>query len=154
QFSDKETLPPFKELVAVVEGKEQVFKLGRDSYGRLEYRRGNRVMPSRPEKIIAVEDDQRVTFLPDPDAARKFVVEPGRGLRYRDDKGRWMEEGFSWQVDISHPGWRLGNLALNFFHLVLWFLCLWLLLQFQWSHALGQAFGFWLLTMLFVLPPL
>ena len=30
---------------------------------------------------------------------------------------------------------------------------LWLLLQFQWPHALGQAFVFWGIMILFVMPP-
>jgi hypothetical protein len=43
------------------------------------------------------------------------------------------------------------GLLLNFGFLVVWFLCFWLLLDFQWSHALGLAFGAWLIC-LFVLP--
>ncbi len=33
----------------------------------------------------------------------------------------------------------------------MWFLSLWLLLRFQWPHALGLAVAFWL-VMLFILP--
>ena len=32
-----------------------------------------------------------------------------------------------------------GNLLLNLAHLLVWFLAFWLLLEFQWSHALGLA---------------
>jgi hypothetical protein len=49
--------------------------------------------------------------------------------------------------------WLL-NLLLNFTHLALWFVCLWLLLRFQWSHALGLAFVLWLTLTLTVLPML
>ena len=53
---------------------------------------------------------------------------------------------------------RLGrflvNMFLNFFHFCLWFICLWLLLRFQWSHALGLAFVMWIAMSLAVLPML
>jgi hypothetical protein len=38
-------------------------------------------------------------------------------------------------------------------HLIVWFLCLWLLLRFQWGHALGLACVAWL-VLTFFLPPL
>ena len=61
----------------------------------------------------------------------------------------------------SAPGWlsvpRTGvvaaNLFLNLVHGIVWFLCLWLLLRFQWGHALGLAFVGWL-VLTFFLPPL
>ena len=59
------------------------------------------------------------------------------------------------------PGWlsepRSGvvaaNLFLNVVHAILWFLCLWLLLRFQWGHAFGLACVAWL-VLTFFLPPL
>jgi hypothetical protein len=156
QFSDTQTEKPFKELIAVTEGKENVFQRSRDSAGRLQYRRGNRILPSRPEKIIAVSDNgERTTFIPDTDAAGHYQLDASGRLRYWDsDRKRWMAEGFLGEVETFHPGWLFGNLLLNFSHLLIWFLALWLLLQFQWPHALGQAFVFWLVTMVFVVPPL
>jgi hypothetical protein len=44
------------------------------------------------------------------------------------------------------------NLLLNFGFLAVWFLCLWLLLRFQWSHALGLAVVFWLVMVLIIMP--
>jgi len=64
-----------------------------------------------------------------------------------------MEEGFLGQITLFHLGWLLTGLLLNFGFLAVWFLCLWLLLHFQWSHALGLAFVAWLIS-LFVLPML
>lgn len=154
EFSATQRQEPFKELSAVIEGKEEVFKLTRGADGRWQYRRSNRPMPSRPEKIIVTENSQQTTFVPDRDTVGHFKVEPGRGLRYRDERGRWMEEGFYGQIETFRPSWLFANLLLNFMHLVVWFVCLWLILQFQWPHALGQAIGFWLVTMLFVVPPL
>jgi hypothetical protein len=48
----------------------------------------------------------------------------------------------------------LANLLLNFFHLALWFVCLWLLLRFQWGHALGLGLVSWLLVTLVFMPML
>jgi hypothetical protein len=56
-------------------------------------------------------------------------------------------------ISIFHFGWMLMNLILNFGLLVVWFVSLWLLLRFQWAHALGLAFVFWLVMVLFVMQP-
>ncbi|MFO0970032.1 MAG: hypothetical protein U0793_31150 [Gemmataceae bacterium] len=48
----------------------------------------------------------------------------------------------------------LANMFLNFLHLTLWFACFWLLLRFQWSHALGLAVAAWLIVTLALLPML
>jgi hypothetical protein len=156
EFSATQTEKPFKKLIAVIEGKEESFDMRHGADGRLQYRRGNKVMPSRPEKVIALEENgQRTIFAPDLDAAGHFMVDPNRGLRYWDSsRKRSMEEGFLGQCETFRPSWLFANLVINFAHLLAWFLCLWLLLHFQWSHALGQALAFWLLTMLFVVPPL
>lgn len=46
----------------------------------------------------------------------------------------------------------LANFFFNGMHLTLWFLCLWLLVRFQWSHALGIGLLLWLLFTLALLP--
>ena len=46
----------------------------------------------------------------------------------------------------------MGNLFLNGLFFLAWFLAFWLILRFQWLHALGQAFVLWLLVLLFVMP--
>ena len=46
------------------------------------------------------------------------------------------------------------GVLLNVLHLGVWFVCLWLLLRFQWSHALGLAAAVWLVLTLTFLPPL
>src|SRR5207253_5704443 len=43
---------------------------------------------------------------------------------------------------------------LHAFHLALWFACLWLLMRFQWSHALAGAFVIWLAFTIIALPML
>jgi hypothetical protein len=44
------------------------------------------------------------------------------------------------------------SVLLNFGFLAVWFVCLWLLMRFQWSHALGLAVVFWLVMLLFIMP--
>jgi hypothetical protein len=44
------------------------------------------------------------------------------------------------------------NIFFNFAHLVAWFIGLWLLLRYQWAHALGLAVVMWLIVTLLVLP--
>jgi hypothetical protein len=46
----------------------------------------------------------------------------------------------------------LWNLIFNFVHFVGWFAALWLLLRFQWAHALGLAVIFWVIATLVFLP--
>ena len=58
------------------------------------------------------------------------------------------------EISTTRYGILFCNLLLNFAHLLVWFLCLWLLLQFQWPHALGLALAFWLAFGLAVWPVL
>jgi hypothetical protein len=152
-FSYSEDLPHYKQLTIINrDGKEQTFELKRTSRGGEEYRSGNTPLPSRPDKIIVTEDGEKVVFEPDRDARGIFKVGPDNLLHFHDNRGREMVEGYLGQVSIRHTSWLLGNFVLNFLHLVVWWLCLWLLLRFQWSHALGLAVVFWGVTTLFVLP--
>lgn len=117
---------------------------------------GGRRLPERPLEIIATDKDGREhVFKPPTDERGNFKVEKGQSLRYyeENDPQRYMEEGYLGQVSIFHFGWLVMGLLLNFGFLIVWFVCLWLLLRFQWSHALGLAFVAWLIS-LFVLPML
>ena len=58
------------------------------------------------------------------------------------------------QVRVFRWGLFAVNLLLNAIHLGLWFVCFWLLLRFQWLHALGLAVLLWLVTTLVALPML
>jgi hypothetical protein len=158
EFSMSEDLPPYKELLVVPTrgAKEEVYQLRKDAQGRPEYlRKGGSpkdVLTKRPEKITVIEDEQKHVFEPDRDAKGNFTTEEHKGLRYRDDRGLVMEEGFLGQVRISHTGWLFFNVVLNLLHLGVWFVVLWLILRFQWSHALGQAVVFWLVMTVFIVP--
>jgi hypothetical protein len=73
---------------------------------------------------------------------------------YIEDGGerRVMPEDSLGRVSTPRRGLEFANLALNALHFVAWLLCLWLLLRFQWSHALGLALPFWLVLSLSFVP--
>jgi hypothetical protein len=68
-------------------------------------------------------------------------------------RGRIMSEDSIGYLPRPRRGLRFFNLFLNGLHLAVWFLCLWLVLRFQWAHALGLAFVSWL-ALTFLLPAL
>jgi hypothetical protein len=116
-----------------------------------------RRMPSGPwQEIIATDKEgQEHVFKPKTDAKGTFVKdEDGRRRYYEEDNPkRYMDEDYPGVITIYHYSWLMMGLLLNFGFLVVWFLCFWLLLRFQWPHALGLAFVAWLIS-LFVLPML
>jgi hypothetical protein len=135
-------------------GGEDVYKMRKTAQGRPEYLKGGDRLKSKPEKIIVVEDGQRYVFEPDRDAKGNFKVGPDGYLHYRDrEHGLDMREDYPGQVTIRHPGRGALNVLLNLAYLAVWFVCLWLLLHFQWPHALGMAVVCWLVMILFVVPP-
>ncbi len=74
--------------------------------------------------------------------------------RFVSAQGWAMGENNLGQPSIFRGGLLVANLLLNFLHFAVWFLCLWLLLRFQWGHALGLAIVIWLVMTLIVLPGL
>jgi hypothetical protein len=158
EFSGQEQQKPYPELRIRRDGREEVYLLRKDERGRPEYRRDkdNRLLPGRPDRIIAVEGGQQHVYLPERDAKGNFKVETGGSLRYYEEgnPSRVMVEGQWGRVASYHVGRLLLDLFLNVLHFVVWWVVLWLLLRFQWSHALGLAVAFWAAVTLFVLPPL
>jgi hypothetical protein len=145
-------------------GYQDEYRLKAPPHDRLE---------SRPDKVIVYEKDglpapfpkadgeedvssggEEIVFEPARDAQGNFQPADDDLLYYRDARGREMVEGQFGRVTTYHVGWLVGNLLLNFLHLAVWFVCLWLLLRFQWLHALGQALVLWIVTTVFVIPPL
>src|SRR5262249_32052768 len=153
-MTSTEEQKPFAELrVPTRTGEEEVYRKmpGRVEY-RLEGRAKGKPLPSRPDKVVVVEDGERSTFEPERDDEGKVKQrKPGwwslnkepEPLRYVDAKGRVMREGELGRLTTFRGGRLLGNLLLNFLFLGAWFLCLWLLLRFGWPAALGQALVFW-----------
>lgn len=68
--------------------------------------------------------------------------------------GRVMTEDRIGSVTTQRTGLVILYLLLNLFHLVIWFVCLWLLLRFQWLHALGLALFFWVIMTFGIVPML
>lgn len=99
---------------------------------------------ARSQIIANHKDGEPHVFKPVEKDGKTVYVEEGNPAR------SWTEDSMG-QVSIFHFGWFLMTLLLNFGFLIVWFLSLWLLLHFQWLHALGLAFVFWLVS-LFVLP--
>jgi hypothetical protein len=157
EAASTEKVKQFDQLRVPVGNKEEVFYLRPGG----KYRdRNNRPLPSTPSRVIVVEDDHRYTFEPERDENGNFkrhlaggrVTEP---LRYFDEKGRVMTEGEGLgRIESFRSGRFIGNLLLNLAFLASVFLGLWLLLRFQWLHALGQAVALSLLLLLFVMPQL
>jgi hypothetical protein len=65
---------------------------------------------------------------------------------------RVMTENDLGKLSTPKTGQVFANLFLNGAFLVAWFLCMWLLLRFQWHHALGLAVALWLTLILTVVP--
>ena len=145
EFSASETQGPFSEIWAVKGGKKTRYTLTKDERGRADYYDSQRKpLPTHPDEIIITQDSEEVVFQPERDGQGNYQIRQGKSLRYLDDRGREMWEDRVGQISIFRWGRFFACAFLNLFHLGLWFLVLWLLLRFQWSHALGLAFVLWL----------
>jgi hypothetical protein len=151
-FSWKETETYEHLWIINRDGKEEHYERRGNEYVRKDGRR----LPSRPSKIIASHkaDGEKRVFEPPRDAKGNFQAPKDQDLRYydKDNKARYMDESYPGQISISHFGWLMIYLFLNIGFLLAWFLSLWLLLQFQWPHALGLAVVFWLAMILLIVP--
>ncbi len=92
--------------------------------------------------------------------SREFKRVKNTGSSYPefvDDKG-WSMKDFGDGPDGTPSAFRWGrflmNLFLNFGFFLAWWLCLWLLMRFQWSHAFGLAFVLWIFFLFSVMPML
>jgi len=153
---DEKAFPEIRALVTRDGRETQLrYRLSKNAQGLPEYRpvtQPFRPLPTHPDAIVVVEDDQERRFLPERDAKGRFVYQQGQALRYVDDRGRVMWEDSIGRLSIFRWGRFWANLFLNFLHLGLWFACLWLVLRFQWSHALGLALVCWLAMTVLIVP--
>ncbi len=155
EFTTTEDSKYFPKLEAVKGGTTSAYTTAKDNNGRIYYRdHGGRQLPSRPDAIIVEEDGEKVRFEPERDKQGKLKVERGSSLLYRDARGRVMTEDYIGRLSLSHSGWLVGNLLLNSVHLLVWFVCLWLILQYTWPHSIGLAIVFWLIMTILILPML
>ncbi len=145
----------FKELRVVYQGQETLYKLRKNAQGKPEYWDAqNRPLPSRPDSVIVDDQGEKVRFEAERDQNKNFKIDKGQSLRYVDNRGRSMTADNLGRFSIPRPGLVLSNLLLYAVHLGVWFLCLWLLLRFQWPHALGLAVICWLVVTLTIMPML
>jgi len=143
------------------------FELRASPRGRDEYLTRSGQRWSRSDAVIIEEEGQEVRFAADRDEEGNYKITrrnppwglgwlvgqgPEQPLRYRDEQGRIMTEDAIGRISISRWGIFFANMFFNLFHFVLWFVCLWVVVRFQWAHALGLAFLLWLIMTIPVLP--
>jgi hypothetical protein len=150
---------PAKEIWAVRQGSKEpiaykLVKVPRAGFAQYEYREAKRPehtwSTGGVQAILLKRDGEMDRFLPRKGAEggyREFVDEDGWTMKEYDT-------GPTGQPTKFRFGRFLANLLLNLLHLGLWFGCLWVLLRFQWSHALGLGFVLWLVMTLSFLPAL
>jgi hypothetical protein len=135
------------------DGERTLYVSKRDSPTKFHYQDESiRPRPWQRQDVIAFEIE-----IPDKENMR-FDLTPTEPGAYRDyvSKEGWTireyEEGPTGVPVKFGPARFFWNLFFNFGHLVCWFIGLWLLLRFQWAHALGFAVVLWLVATLFILP--
>jgi hypothetical protein len=151
EMSARET-ERYDKLTAVLPPDRKKVQFARQ--GNQYVSKGGQRLPGRPLEIIATDKEgQEHVFKPKTDDKGNVIKDENGRWRYYEEGNpkRYMDEDYPGQITIFHFGWLVMGLLLNFGFLVVWFLCFWLLLQFQWPHALGLAFAAWLIC-LFVLP--
>src|SRR5262249_31673165 len=149
--------------------KEIVYEKRRLPGGRIEYRdnsdtpwarskSGMMVAIILEEKIDGEEKPRRARFNAElsPDG-KTFAPAVAGGaqqpVRYLEENGsRFIVENQMGKAISYRRGRMAMNIFVNLLHLVLWFVVLWLILRFQWPHALLGAVVCWLVMSLGVLP--
>ena len=144
---------PVDKLWSVKQGTKEPIPYARKRVGqnRYEYRdTSEKKRPWHPDKVeeVLLEDKDNPG---EKDRFKRVATGEGSYRTYADASGCSMTEATIGQPSRFRYGMFFANLALNGLHLLLWFLVLWLLLQFQWAHALGLAAGLWALTTLTLL---
>jgi hypothetical protein len=149
EFTAAEEQPYYPRLWTLENGEYTEYKRKYDTQMRPVYvdTVRERTLPRRPTEIIVMDGDKRVSF-------KQVGEEGGRGLRYRDDQGRYMEEGFLGQPVIPHPGRTFVYVLLNLLHGAVWLVCFWPLLRFSPGQAVVLSLGTWVAMTLFFLPPI
>lgn len=106
---------------------------------------------------LPVEKDSQTPNEKDKSPAERVMTKQFKTIpaRYVEEGGRRvMAENTNFIVETTRWGVVLLYILLNVLHLALWLVCMWLILRFQFSHALGLAFVFWLAFTVIILPML
>jgi hypothetical protein len=150
----------FDKFWSVKGNQEILYQARKDASGLIEYRDAAGRPWSRSDAdgiveaiLVEEKDGQKTRFNAELTEDKKFKTAPGEPVRYIEAGGsRVMTATYIGQLPVSHWGTTVATFLLSLVHLGLWFACLWLLLQFQWGHALGLAIVFWLIVTLTLLP--
>ena len=164
EFSAATDRDHFDHFWSVKRGRENLYVSKRNSAGRFEYRgKDTNKTWSRSDSegvveavIVEDSDGEKVRFEAELTPDGKFKAAPGEPVRYVEVNGkrRVMTDNDIGNVSIARTGRVFANILLNFLHLIVWFAVLWLLLRFQWSHALGLAVVLWLIMTFAIMPML
>jgi hypothetical protein len=143
----------YTEIWGIQGGKKTPYKLEKSATGQPEFcDSANRRMPKRVDAIIVMDDKEEIRFDAEKDEKGSFRTDPGRPMRYVSPNGKVMTEDSPGEVTTTRSGVFLGNVLLALVHFAGWFACLWLIMRFQWHHALGLALVFWLVMSLVIMP--
>jgi hypothetical protein len=165
RFSARENEPPkpFPKFTSIKNKKETVYERKATGKGTtadyVNPQNNQRWSRSDAEgivdKIIIGEGDQKTTYKVDLPPGGKF--KQGEPARYVEEGGRGRvlteEDLRLGQVSVFRMGRFIANLFLNFFLGAVLFAGIWLLLRYQWKHALGLAVVLWI-AMLFLIVPM
>lgn len=143
------------EFLAIKGQEKVVYRKRKDSRGHVVYKdESGRDLMTHPDAIIVKDDGTDITFKAEKDEKGRYKIETGQSLRLLDEQGRVMTEDQPGLVSRFRWSLLFVNVFVNFLFLVVWFLTVWLLLRFQWTHALGLAVFFWLTVILTMMPML
>ena len=140
------------------EQQEILFEKHTGPNGRIEFRdeKNNNWARSSSGMMIALlvpEGAEKTKFAAEMDGNKFAPRRANQPLRYVEEGGRRYinDNDLGTTYSTSRSG-LAGTVFVNLIHFVLWFLVLWLLLRFQWSHALGFAALCWLVATLVLMP--
>jgi hypothetical protein len=147
-------------LWSVQDEKEIPFKKRDTGPHGVEYRDAKtnapwkRSDPSGIVKAIIVEDEngQKMRFEPRLTREGNFVA-PEAFPTYYEVGGRHYMDTLG-RVSLFHRSLWFLNILFNIALFGVWFVCLWLVLNYQWPHALGLAVVLWVVMILIVMPML
>src|SRR5262245_10749108 len=158
RFSPVETKPPVDKLWSVRGEQETLYTRATSGDGRIEYVNAQGSPWRREdsnglvEAILIEESGTKVRFEPRL-VQGKFASDAGQYPPYYEKSGRRVMEPIG-QISLFRWGQLFLSLFLNFLHLGLWFVCLWLVVRFQWTHALLGAIVIWVVMTVVVVPML
>jgi hypothetical protein len=151
---------PFDSFYSVLNGKETRFVRDKDKKSFVDENQRNKnwgwnSSDGVVDTIIVIEDGNRVAFKADLTPQGK-PRDPAKGIRYLEEGGggRLITGDDLGSITKPQPGRTFLMILVNIIHFVVWFLAIWLLLEYQWPHAFLLALPFWAATTLVVLPPM